>query len=66
MHAADQTPSRRLCAVFAHPDDETFSMAATLARLSDGGVACHLFSATDGDAGQASGIEVRSREGEAK
>lgn len=63
MHDADRTTTHRtLCAVFAHPDDETFSMAATLARLSDGGVACHLFTATDGDAGRSSGLAVQSRE----
>ncbi|HEY0969616.1 MAG TPA: PIG-L family deacetylase [Gemmatimonadales bacterium] len=55
-------PSRALACVFAHPDDETFSSAATLARYSAAGVACHLLVATDGDAGRSSAIRVASRE----
>ncbi|HEX5830186.1 MAG TPA: PIG-L family deacetylase, partial [Gemmatimonadaceae bacterium] len=53
---------RSLCAVFAHPDDETFSMGRTLARYADAGVACHLFCATDGDAGRDSGLGTTSRD----
>lgn len=49
-------------AVFAHPDDETFSIAGTVATLADAGAACSLFCATDGDAGRASGVAVGSRE----
>jgi LmbE family N-acetylglucosaminyl deacetylase len=52
---------RRLTAVFAHPDDETFAVGATLARYADDGVRCSLYCATDGDAGQSSGIPVSSR-----
>src|ERR671939_1205939 len=51
-----------LAAAFAHPDDETFSMAGTLRRYADRGVACALYCATDGDAGRASGVPVGSRE----
>lgn len=51
-----------LSAIFAHPDDETFSIGGTIATLSRRGVPCALFCATDGDAGRSSGIEVRSRE----
>src|SRR4051812_5512483 len=52
---------RRLTALFAHPDDETFSVGGTLARYSDDGVRCSLYCATDGDAGRSSGIPVSSR-----
>jgi LmbE family N-acetylglucosaminyl deacetylase len=52
----------RLSAIFAHPDDETFSIAGTVATLSRRGVECALFCATDGDAGRASGVTVGSRE----
>ena len=51
---------RRLTAVFAHPDDETFAIGGTLARYSGDGVRCSLYCATDGDAGQSSGIPVSS------
>src|SRR3954465_1931284 len=51
-----------LSAVFAHPDDETFSIAGTVASLVRRGVDCALFCATDGDAGRASGMVVGSRE----
>lgn len=50
-----------LAAVFAHPDDETFSMGATLSRYAAAGVPCTLLCATDGDAGRASGVAVTSR-----
>jgi LmbE family N-acetylglucosaminyl deacetylase len=52
---------RRLTAVFAHPDDETFAVGGTLARYADEGVRCSLYCATDGDAGRSSGIPVSSR-----
>ena len=59
----DDTPAARtLAAVFAHPDDETFAMGATLPRYAAAGVALHLLAATDGDGGRASGIAVASRE----
>jgi LmbE family N-acetylglucosaminyl deacetylase len=51
---------RGLTAVFAHPDDETFAIGGTLARYSSDGVRCSLYCATDGDAGQSSGIPVSS------
>lgn len=51
---------RTLACVFAHPDDETFSSAATLARYAAAGVSCHLLCATDGDAGRSSGVAVGS------
>ncbi len=49
-----------LACVFAHPDDETYSSAATLARHAAGGGSCHLLCATDGDAGRSSSIAVNS------
>ena len=52
---------RGLTAVFAHPDDETFAIGGTLARYAGDGVRCTIYCATDGDAGQSSGIPVSSR-----
>jgi len=51
----------RLGCVFAHPDDETFAAAGTIAKLAAAGNRTDLFCATDGDAGKASGIPVSSR-----
>ncbi len=42
---------RRLLAVFAHPDDETFGPGGTLAKCAAEGVAVHLVCATRGEAG---------------
>lgn len=50
-----------LLAVLAHPDDETFAIGGTLARLHDRGVRTALYVATDGAAGRASGVAVRDR-----
>jgi LmbE family N-acetylglucosaminyl deacetylase len=52
---------RRLACVFAHPDDETFAVGGTLAKLAERGERIDLFCATDGDAGKSSGIPVSSR-----
>ena len=52
---------RALAAIFAHPDDEAFSIGGTIARYGSEGVRCDLYCATDGDAGRASGVAVRSR-----
>lgn len=52
---------QRLACVFAHPDDETFAVGGTLAKLAARGVHIDLFCATDGDAGKSSGIPVASR-----
>lgn len=54
-------PALALAAIFAHPDDETYSMGAALARYAAAGVACTLLCATDGDAGRASGVTFASR-----
>lgn len=44
--------TRRLCAVFAHPDDESFGPAGTLARYAEEGVEITLVTATSGEAGE--------------
>ena len=54
-------PARRVAAVFAHPDDETFSIGGTIAKYAARGVRWDLFCATDGDAGRSSGVPVESR-----
>jgi LmbE family N-acetylglucosaminyl deacetylase len=52
----------RLACVFAHPDDETFSVGGTIVHYAKRGAECVLYCATDGAAGRSSGIEVASRE----
>jgi hypothetical protein len=42
---------RTLCAVFAHPDDESFSAGGTLARYADQGIELTLVTATRGEVG---------------
>ena len=54
--------SHRIAAIFAHPDDETFCVGATVAKYADAGVETDLFCATDGDAGKNSGVAVSSRQ----
>lgn len=44
---------RRLLAVFAHPDDETFGIGGTLALYARRGVEVHLVCATRGEVGEA-------------
>ena len=52
------TPTRRLLAVLAHPDDESFGIGGTLARYADEGADVHIAIATDGVAGSvAAGYE---------
>jgi LmbE family N-acetylglucosaminyl deacetylase len=50
-----------IAAVFAHPDDETFSIGGTIAKYAARGVRWDLFCATDGDAGRSSGVPIQSR-----
>lgn len=49
---------RSLCAVFAHPDDESFSSGATLARYAADGVEVTLITATSGEAGETGSAPV--------
>jgi LmbE family N-acetylglucosaminyl deacetylase len=51
---------RSIAAVFAHPDDETFSIGGTIAAYAVTGARWDVFCATDGDAGR-SAIPVSSR-----
>ena len=44
--------NKRLLAVVAHPDDETFGMGGTLAYYADQGVDVHLICATRGEVGE--------------
>ena len=46
------TLQKRLLAVFAHPDDETFGTGSTLARYVDEGVDIIVVCATQGEAGE--------------
>ena len=43
---------KRLLVVTAHPDDEAFGPAGTIAKYADMGVKIHLLCATRGEAGQ--------------
>jgi len=54
-------PTYSAAGVFAHPDDETFSIGGTIARYAAAGVRWDLFCATDGDAGRSSGVPVASK-----
>jgi LmbE family N-acetylglucosaminyl deacetylase len=53
--------TRAITAIFAHPDDEVFTVGGTIARYAGRGVRCSLYCATDGDAGRSSGLEMSSR-----
>ena len=44
--------NRRLLAVVAHPDDETFGMGGTLAHYAEEGIEVHLVCATRGEVGE--------------
>jgi N-acetylglucosamine malate deacetylase 2 len=48
----------KLCAFFAHPDDESFSSGGTLARYADEGVEITLITATSGEAGEIGSVPV--------
>jgi Uncharacterized proteins, LmbE homologs len=48
----EQRQPRRLLAVMAHPDDETFGMGGTLAHYARAGVEVHLICATRGEVGE--------------
>ena len=60
-------PPRGLLAVFAHPDDESFSSGGVLALAAAGGYPVHLVCATDGDLGGGEGareLDPELRRGE--
>jgi LmbE family N-acetylglucosaminyl deacetylase len=52
----------RLLAVFAHPDDESFSSGGSLAKYATEGVAVALLCATRGEAGQIADPSLATRE----
>lgn len=54
--------TRSILFSFAHPDDESFSVAGTAARYLQEGVRCFLSCATRGEAGKAGDPPVCSRE----
>jgi LmbE family N-acetylglucosaminyl deacetylase len=49
----ERNDMQALCAIFAHPDDESFSAGGTLARYAAAGVRVTLVTATSGEAGEA-------------
>lgn len=51
---------RKAAALFAHPDDESFSIGGTIAKYAKLGARWDLFCATDGDAGR-SAVPVSSK-----
>ena len=51
---------KRLLAVFAHPDDESFGPAGTLAYYAKMGVEVHLLCATRGEAGKNSKLKIEN------
>src|SRR5256885_8640562 len=56
------TVARTISAVYAHPDDETFSGGGTYAKYSSAGVRLTLYCATDGDAGKTSSLGPMSKQ----
>jgi N-acetyl-1-D-myo-inositol-2-amino-2-deoxy-alpha-D-glucopyranoside deacetylase len=50
--SVNQRSKRRLLAVFAHPDDESFGPGGTLALYAHRGVEVHLICATRGEVGE--------------
>jgi mycothiol S-conjugate amidase len=52
----------RLMTIFAHPDDETFGMAGTLARATANGHPVAVVSATRGEAGEIAYAELATKE----
>jgi LmbE family N-acetylglucosaminyl deacetylase len=51
---------KAVCGIFAHPDDETFSIGGSIAHYAKLGVRWDLFCATEGDAGR-SAVPVSSK-----
>ena len=54
----DAPADRRLLVAYAHPDDESFGSAGTLARYAAEGVAVHLVCATRGECGMVSAAQL--------
>jgi LmbE family N-acetylglucosaminyl deacetylase len=54
--------AKRLLLAMAHPDDESFGMAGTIARYVGEGVEVHLICATNGDVGTADPEHMQSYE----
>lgn len=52
---------KKLLAVFAHPDDESFACGGTLAKYAAKGVEIDLLCATRGEAGQWSGVSPKGQ-----
>lgn len=52
----------RLMTIFAHPDDETFSMAGTIARATASGHPVAIVSATRGEVGEIARPELATKE----
>lgn len=55
MNNSDKAPQRKIVAVFAHPDDETFICGGTLAKYASEGADITLVSATRGEMGRRMG-----------
>ncbi|SDP05188.1 bacillithiol biosynthesis deacetylase BshB2 [Paenibacillus sp. yr247] len=55
MNNIDKVPPKKLLAVFAHPDDESFICGGTLAKYASEGVDITLVSATRGEMGRRMG-----------
>ena len=53
--------NKRLLAIFAHPDDESFGPGGTLAKYAKEGVEIHILCATKGEAGRGTG-DIRGQE----
>jgi LmbE family N-acetylglucosaminyl deacetylase len=58
----EEVQMRKLCAVFAHPDDETYTAAGTLARYADQGAEVALVTATSGEAGEVGSAPVEKKD----
>src|SRR5258708_36153656 len=58
----DRPEKSRLMTIFAHPDDETFGMAGTLARATANGHPVAVVSATRGEAGEIAHAELATKE----
>ncbi len=60
------TGVRSVLFAHAHPDDETLATGVLIAELADRGVACHLLTATRGEAGEVVPGSSSARQGSAE